>query len=276
MPDGYQRTADLVAASSSAAASTSPSPPIPERHPQSPTDDHDLDVLADKCRRRRRQGDDADVLRQRPLPPLPRPGRGARHRHPDRAGHLPDPLVPRSRPVRRTMRRVDPGTDRRPFAGLDDDARATHNDRHRARRDTDRRARRARRRRRCTSTRSTAPTSRSPCANSSASVDGWSPHEHRRLHCERPRPDRILVLDGATGTEFQALRTSEDDLRGDRFTDHPSSLAGQPRPAGADPTRLGHRAAPVVPAGRRRHHHHQHVLQHHGRASANTASTIRR
>ena len=38
--------------------------------------------------------------------------------------------------------------------------------------------------------------------------------------------DRILVLDGASGTEFQALRTSEDDLRGTRFHDHPSSLAG--------------------------------------------------
>ena len=37
---------------------------------------------------------------------------------------------------------------------------------------------------------------------------------------------RVLVLDGATGTEFQALRTTEDDLRGRRFRDHPSSLAG--------------------------------------------------
>ena len=38
--------------------------------------------------------------------------------------------------------------------------------------------------------------------------------------------DRILVLDGATGTEFQALKTTEADLRGTRFVDHPSSLAG--------------------------------------------------
>jgi 5-methyltetrahydrofolate--homocysteine methyltransferase len=37
---------------------------------------------------------------------------------------------------------------------------------------------------------------------------------------------RILVLDGATGTEFQALKTTETDLRGTRFADHPSSLAG--------------------------------------------------
>jgi 5-methyltetrahydrofolate--homocysteine methyltransferase len=38
--------------------------------------------------------------------------------------------------------------------------------------------------------------------------------------------ERILVLDGATGTEFQALKTTEADLRGTRFADHPSSLAG--------------------------------------------------
>ena len=38
--------------------------------------------------------------------------------------------------------------------------------------------------------------------------------------------ERVLVLDGATGTEFQAMRTTESDLRGGRFADHPSSLAG--------------------------------------------------
>ncbi len=38
--------------------------------------------------------------------------------------------------------------------------------------------------------------------------------------------ERILVLDGASGSEFQALRLTEVDLRGERFADHPSSLAG--------------------------------------------------
>ncbi|MGZ4739330.1 MAG: methionine synthase, partial [Ilumatobacteraceae bacterium] len=47
-----------------------------------------------------------------------------------------------------------------------------------------------------------------------------------RTELQAAASDRILVLDGATGTEFQALRTSEDDLRGGRFRDHPSSLAG--------------------------------------------------
>ncbi|NNE12757.1 MAG: dihydropteroate synthase, partial [Ilumatobacter sp.] len=38
--------------------------------------------------------------------------------------------------------------------------------------------------------------------------------------------DRILVLDGASGTEIQAMGVTEEVLRGDRFAAHPSSLAG--------------------------------------------------
>ena len=52
--------------SSSTATSTSPCSAYPERHPQSPTDGHDLERARREGRRRRGQGDDADVLRQRP------------------------------------------------------------------------------------------------------------------------------------------------------------------------------------------------------------------
>ncbi len=38
--------------------------------------------------------------------------------------------------------------------------------------------------------------------------------------------ERILVLDGASGSELQSLGLGEDDLRGERFADHPTSLAG--------------------------------------------------
>ncbi|MDW3216718.1 MAG: methionine synthase [Ilumatobacteraceae bacterium] len=38
--------------------------------------------------------------------------------------------------------------------------------------------------------------------------------------------ERILILDGASGSEIQALGVTEDDLRGDRFADHGRSLAG--------------------------------------------------
>lgn len=47
-PDGYQRTADLVAAASSRGRFELIVSAYPERHPQSPTSDHDLEVLAEK------------------------------------------------------------------------------------------------------------------------------------------------------------------------------------------------------------------------------------
>ena len=47
-PDGYQRTADLVAAAAARRRFDVIVSAYPERHPQSPTLDHDLDVLADK------------------------------------------------------------------------------------------------------------------------------------------------------------------------------------------------------------------------------------
>lgn len=47
-PTGYQRTADLVAAAAARGHFELIVSAYPERHPQSPTDDHDLDVLAEK------------------------------------------------------------------------------------------------------------------------------------------------------------------------------------------------------------------------------------
>ena len=38
--------------------------------------------------------------------------------------------------------------------------------------------------------------------------------------------ERILILDGASGTMFQRESLSEADFRGERFADHPSSLQG--------------------------------------------------
>lgn len=47
-PDGYHRTADLVAAAAARPQFEVIVSAYPERHPQSPSDDHDLDVLAEK------------------------------------------------------------------------------------------------------------------------------------------------------------------------------------------------------------------------------------
>ena len=38
--------------------------------------------------------------------------------------------------------------------------------------------------------------------------------------------NRILILDGAMGTQIQTFGLTEADFRGDRFTDHPTPLAG--------------------------------------------------
>jgi methylenetetrahydrofolate reductase (NADPH) len=46
---GYQRTADLVHSIKDRGGFDVAVSAYPERHPQSPTDDHDLDVLAEKC-----------------------------------------------------------------------------------------------------------------------------------------------------------------------------------------------------------------------------------
>ncbi len=71
--------------------------------------------------------------------------------------------------------------------------------------------------------------------------------------------ERIVVLDGAMGTQVQALRLTDADYRGERFADWPVDLKGLHDllvPHGA-----GRRARdpPVVPRGRRRHHRDQHV-----------------
>src|SRR5579859_4233970 len=39
---------------------------------------------------------------------------------------------------------------------------------------------------------------------------------------------RILILDGATGTMFQREQLQEADYRGERFAAHPQSLQGDP------------------------------------------------
>ena len=43
---------------------------------------------------------------------------------------------------------------------------------------------------------------------------------------EAAAAERILVLDGAMGTEIQDLKLSEEDFRGERFQDWPRDLKG--------------------------------------------------
>ncbi|KAJ2844335.1 hypothetical protein GGI22_006910, partial [Coemansia erecta] len=45
-------------------------------------------------------------------------------------------------------------------------------------------------------------------------------------YIENELKKRIMFLDGAMGTQIQDLRLSEEDFRGDRFTDHKHDLKG--------------------------------------------------
>ena len=107
-PDGYRRTADLVAAVKARAAFDVAVSAYPERHPQSPSIAHDLDVLAEKVDAGADRAitqmffDNELFLRHRDRVAAPR----ARHRA--RARRVPDPLVPCRGPVRRPVRRNDP------------------------------------------------------------------------------------------------------------------------------------------------------------------------
>ncbi len=49
-----------------------------------------------------------------------------------------------------------------------------------------------------------------------------------RERLEQLLAERIVVLDGAWGTMFQALALGEPDFRGERFHDHPRDLKGNP------------------------------------------------
>jgi len=46
------------------------------------------------------------------------------------------------------------------------------------------------------------------------------------MSIEKELKNRILVLDGAMGTMLQAYKFTEEDFRGERFKDYPTSLQG--------------------------------------------------
>ena len=61
------------------------------------------------------------------------------------------------------------------------------------------------------------------------------------------------------GTMIQRLKLSDEQFRGERFSDHPTRSQGQQRSARADAARRHRRHPRAVPRSRRRHHRDQHV-----------------
>ncbi len=125
-PDGYQRTADLVAAVKRRGAFDVAVSAYVERHPQSPTLDHDLDVLADKV----------DAGADRAITQMLFDNEAfLRHRERAAARGIDIPLVPGVFPIHsfpavaRFASRCGatiPESVAARFEGLDDDREATH------------------------------------------------------------------------------------------------------------------------------------------------------
>ena len=87
-PGGYKNAADLVGGIKRNCPDIEVSvSAYPEKHPDSPTVDADIDMLKAKVDAGADARDDAVLLRERPLLPLSRPRACARHQYPDRAGH---------------------------------------------------------------------------------------------------------------------------------------------------------------------------------------------
>ena len=86
-PGGYATSTDLVAGIRRIADFEVSVSAYPERHPESASIEADLDVLKAKVDAGANRAITQFFFDNDLLPALPRPGRGARHRHPDRAGH---------------------------------------------------------------------------------------------------------------------------------------------------------------------------------------------
>ena len=203
----------------------------PERHPQSPDRRPRPRRARREGGRRRRPGDDADVLRQRPLLRLRRSCSCSRTHRPGRRRASSRSI--RSRRSPDSPSGVEP---RSPIASPPDSPDSTTTSTPPTRSPpssppTDHRARRRTASTMCTSTPSTGPSSRSPCAPSSACLASIGGGMSASTTCDARPSERILVLDGASGSEIQALGLTEDDLRGERFADHPTLARRQPRPA---------------------------------------------
>ncbi len=74
--------------------------------------------------------------------------------------------------------------------------------------------------------------------------------------------ERILVLDGATGTLLQGHALDEAGFRGERFADHPRDLKGANDLLSLTQPDIVRDMHAAVPRGRRGHHHHQHLQRH--------------
>ena len=57
-------------------------------------------------------------------------------------------------------------------------------------------------------------------------IIAMSHHESAEDYIRRTAAERIMIIDGAMGTEIQKKRLTDEQFRGQRFKDHPHELKG--------------------------------------------------
>ena len=115
-PGGYQNAADLVGRHQAHRGDFEISvSAYPEKHPDSPTVEADIDMLKAKVDAGAGARHHAVLLRERSLFPLSRPRARARHRYPDRAGHPAGAELQGGDQFRRARRRLGAGVAGRAF-----------------------------------------------------------------------------------------------------------------------------------------------------------------
>ena len=118
---GYRNAADLVAGIKRIGDFEVSVSAYPEKHPDSPSLDADIDMLKAKVDAGATPRDHPVLLRERPLFPLSRPRARARHRYPDRARHLAGAELQADEEFRRARGASVPDWLADRFEGLDDD-----------------------------------------------------------------------------------------------------------------------------------------------------------
>ncbi len=121
-PGGYLNAADLTGGIKRIAPIEVSVAAYPEKHPDSPSVEADIDMLKAKIDAGATPRHHPVLLRQRPLFPLPRPRARARNRHPDRARHSAGAELQPDARLRRSAAApsIPPWLADR-FAGLDED-----------------------------------------------------------------------------------------------------------------------------------------------------------
>ena len=257
-PDGFQTTAELVVEIKNRSDLQVAVSAYPECHPQSPSCDHDLRILADKVAAGADRAMTQMFFDNELYLRVSRCRQGDRHRHRHRSGIFPIHSFPAVTGSASRCGASIPDHVAERFAGLDDDTETTRKIA----------AELAAEQIAALAAEGVEQVhvytlNRSGWHSTSATCSGHEPHK-RPHDDDQPGPDRCPRSNpGARRRQRQRI----PDARADRdrtarrpIADHPSSLADNLDLLVLTQPDARPRPHQQIPAGGRRHHHHQHVL----------------